>query len=207
MRCHSLGHNVASQSCPVPRNKSRCFICGANHKGEDHNHECKGRHIEAGVCLCKLPCLNCAKLGHNAQSSACRARDNFQPKCRTRVRREPSPAHLAGVLDVPAVPQPQVPQNTPPGQVPSQEDEMRAHTQAQEEAQAAEIACRLTLTQLEETTEAEELRAREKYHGAPEGFLCPSGLSLPLPDLEYGDLPCTHSPSVPQGSASGHDQC
>jgi len=97
---------------------------------------------------------------------------------------------------IPVLPQPQAPQDAP-DQEPTQEDEMHACTQAQEEAQAAEIAHCLTLTQLEEITEAEELRAREKYHGAPEGFLCPSCLSFPLPDLEYVDPPHAHSPLVP----------
>ena len=76
--CHTLGHTSSSCQCTVPKGDSRCAKCGGTHTTETHTRHCKGRHVVARTCNCKLPCLSCRSKDHDCRSHKCPAWDNFQ---------------------------------------------------------------------------------------------------------------------------------
>jgi hypothetical protein len=80
-RCHALGHNKASKTCPLGKDSVKCFICGGTHRAENHDQHCTRKHAVAGICDCKHhKCLNCHKPGHNCKDIRCPARDLFRPR-------------------------------------------------------------------------------------------------------------------------------
>jgi hypothetical protein len=79
-RCHQLGHYSNSPRCKLPKGAVKCYRCGGNHDGRDHDYECNARtHKIVGKCDCALKCLLCKKVGHNARSRSCLKRGDFQP--------------------------------------------------------------------------------------------------------------------------------
>ncbi|KAN0135503.1 hypothetical protein V8E53_006782 [Lactarius tabidus] len=39
-RCHQLGHYSNSPRCKLPKGALKCYQCGGNHNGRDHDYEC-----------------------------------------------------------------------------------------------------------------------------------------------------------------------
>ncbi|KAN0138734.1 hypothetical protein V8E53_003722 [Lactarius tabidus] len=79
-RCHQLGHYSNSPRCKLPKGAVKCYRCGGNHDGRDHDYECNAcTHKVVGKCDCALKCLLCKKVGHNARSRSCLKRGDFQP--------------------------------------------------------------------------------------------------------------------------------
>ena len=76
--CHALGHTANSCQCPIPKGDCRCAKCGGAHTTDSHARLCQGHHAVAGVCNCKLPCLNCSSSNHDCKSHKCPAQDNFR---------------------------------------------------------------------------------------------------------------------------------
>ncbi len=89
-RCFGLGHNRSSNMCPLPKNAVRCHRCGGGHHSTQHDFECKGAHKVAGTCDCRLKCILCGQLGHNARSRKCPKRGDFAPPRLTKPRGEGS---------------------------------------------------------------------------------------------------------------------
>ena len=78
-RCWQLGHRDGWVECKVPTTQVLCLRCGAAHHTRDHDYECPQEHRVAGKCDCRLPCLLCHKLGHNARSCHCPKRGDHPP--------------------------------------------------------------------------------------------------------------------------------
>jgi hypothetical protein len=76
-RCHELGHNASSSKCSVPKQESRCYICGKGHDSQHHSFECPGPHKVPGVCDCIPKCLLCKQSGHNLRDKRCPRRGDF----------------------------------------------------------------------------------------------------------------------------------
>ena len=79
--CHTLGHTASSHQCTVPKGDSRSAKCGGAHTMETYTRHCKGRHMVARTCNCKLPCLSCGSKDHDCRSHKCPAWDNFWTHC------------------------------------------------------------------------------------------------------------------------------
>ncbi|KAN0125333.1 hypothetical protein V8E53_015590 [Lactarius tabidus] len=74
------GHYSNSPRCKLPKGAIKCYRCGGNHDGRDHDYECNARtHKTVGKCDCALKCLLCKKVSHNARSRSCLKRGDFQP--------------------------------------------------------------------------------------------------------------------------------
>ncbi|KAN0133603.1 hypothetical protein V8E53_008591 [Lactarius tabidus] len=79
-RCHLLGHYASSSKCKMPKNGVKCYRCGGNHDGRDHDYECNSKsHKILGKCDCSLKCLLCKKTDHHARSRKCLKRGDFNP--------------------------------------------------------------------------------------------------------------------------------
>ncbi|KAN0130579.1 hypothetical protein V8E53_011665 [Lactarius tabidus] len=77
--CHMLGHYPSSPRCKQPKNSVKCYQCGGQHDGRDHDYECNKKHKVIGKCDCILKCLLCKKTDHHARSRSCLKQGNFAP--------------------------------------------------------------------------------------------------------------------------------
>jgi hypothetical protein len=81
-KCHALGHNASSKACRLPQESVKCYICGKGHLAEAHDQECprSKQHKVAGACDCRLQCLTCNKVGHNARDKTCPAHEGYRSR-------------------------------------------------------------------------------------------------------------------------------
>jgi hypothetical protein len=122
-RCWKLGHTSNQPTCKLSRDSVRCFTCGKSHHHTDHGAKCpfRTKHTHAGICDCKVKCINCGKDGHNCLDPSCPDREKFHvPTPRAPV------AHLSVVPPLqhpsPAIPTPftfTAPGPTPTMQLPA----------------------------------------------------------------------------------------
>ncbi|KAN0138731.1 hypothetical protein V8E53_003719 [Lactarius tabidus] len=95
-RCHLLGHYASSSKCKMPKNGVKCYRCGGNHDGRDHDYECNAKsHKILGKCDCPLKCLLCKKTDHHARSRKCLKRGDFNPP-RLPERGQEEPFQIVG---------------------------------------------------------------------------------------------------------------
>ena len=82
-RCWKLGHLV--ESCQRKADVVVCFICGAAHRGSEHQFKCPRTNRHDGLkCSCPVVCLNCKKTGHSAKDIRCPLRGKYRdPYTRT----------------------------------------------------------------------------------------------------------------------------
>jgi hypothetical protein len=78
-RCHELGHNASSAKCRIPKDQSRCYVCGKGHQSQHHSFECNGPHKTPGHCDCIPKCLLCKQSGHTARDRGCPRQGDFAP--------------------------------------------------------------------------------------------------------------------------------
>ena len=107
-RCHLIGHHKNSKLCKVPKDQVRCAKCNQSHDTREHDSECPGPHKVLGKCDCRLKCLLCKKVGHDAHSRKCEKRGDFAA---------PSLATAAPAAD--AQPQPPIPRILKKGTAPT----------------------------------------------------------------------------------------
>ncbi|KAN0133886.1 hypothetical protein V8E53_008318, partial [Lactarius tabidus] len=95
-RCHLLGHYASSSKCKLLKNAIKCYRCGGNHDGRDHDYECNAKtHKTLGKCDCSLKCLLCKKTDHHARSRKCLKRGDFNPP-RLPERDQSEPFQIVG---------------------------------------------------------------------------------------------------------------
>ena len=86
--CWSLGHDATR--CPRPKDLVLCFICGGQHKSDDHQFKCPrtSKHGEL-KCTCPPSCINCRRArlpaaGHLAIDVSCPLQKKYRtPTTRT----------------------------------------------------------------------------------------------------------------------------
>ncbi|KAH8979002.1 hypothetical protein EDB92DRAFT_1821240 [Lactarius akahatsu] len=77
-RCHRIRHTTRAPACPLLAGTFQCIQCGGSHHTDDHNKQCNGCHLKAGVCNCFFQCLNCNG-NHSTRSVACPLKKGFTP--------------------------------------------------------------------------------------------------------------------------------
>ncbi|KAH9001650.1 hypothetical protein EDB92DRAFT_1812377 [Lactarius akahatsu] len=76
-RCFEVGHNTGAATCKW-LTRSRCFKCGKNYYGDEHDFFCQVQQKESGKCDCKPTCIACGKAGHHARTwRGCLASGDF----------------------------------------------------------------------------------------------------------------------------------